>query len=194
MAYKQHFIEWFSGKQLPSYWTTNDLSGTNTFAMADEVDGGFKITTASGSNNAGSLDFNDKRPFSATGSEIISVVKLNSTSLMTSLTALSNNGGLNPQFVAIGMDTTDYSTSLFSVGSMDSGFSKTDTDSALDTDWHNFKLILSSSDIKGYIDGVLKVTKTTNRPTLALQPHYQVRTRTTSSKSGQIRYMECYNT
>ena len=62
MAYKQHFIEWFSGKQLPSYWTKVDISGTNTFAMVDSVDGGFQITSGSGAYNRASIWFNVNLP------------------------------------------------------------------------------------------------------------------------------------
>ncbi len=54
MAYKQHFIEWFSGKQLPSYWNVNTNS---TVAMADEVDGGIKPETISDAASAGANVF-----------------------------------------------------------------------------------------------------------------------------------------
>ena len=78
MAYKQHFIEWFSGKQLPSYWNVNTNS---TVAMADEVDGGIKLTKSTANGSWATLSFsNYKRPFSNTGCVMHQVFKASTTS------------------------------------------------------------------------------------------------------------------
>ena len=73
MAYKQHFIEWFSGKSLPSYW-----GSTGTVAMSDEVDGGLKLSNSGGTN--GKLGFgvttDTGAVYSHTGCKMISVAKV----------------------------------------------------------------------------------------------------------------------
>ena len=48
---KQHFIEWFSGKQLPSYWNVT-AGGNGSTSMADEINGGLKLTTSSSSSDS----------------------------------------------------------------------------------------------------------------------------------------------
>ena len=72
---KQHFWEYFSGATLNSRWAiTNWNSVTGATAMADEVDGGLKLTT---SGNRSAIQFNDIRPFThaGSGSEVIWVAK-----------------------------------------------------------------------------------------------------------------------
>ena len=46
----------------------------------------------------------------------------------------------------------------------------TDTGVAIDTSWHIFKIVATPSDVKFYIDGVLKATHTTNIPTTNIGP------------------------
>ena len=74
-----HFVEWFSGDTLDSIWTQSNHSGVGTFAMADEVDGGFKLSCGASSGNNSTINFNDKRHYSFV-SECISIWKANSIS------------------------------------------------------------------------------------------------------------------
>jgi hypothetical protein len=197
MAYKQHFIEWFSGKQLPSYWTTRNKIGTGTFAMADEVDGGYKITVQATASGQSSADFNNKRQYSPTSSVFIYVAKdykvgsaggfevgfHNNTTGFGSLNSCGIGGDLGtPALMARSADA--------------STFSQTAMSSTYDTSWHTFKTVLGSSDLKYYVDEVLDVTKTTNRPTAKMQPTFGVGTGSSSINPQAIgvRYMECYNT
>ena len=74
---KQRFVEYFSGKQLPSYWTVT-TTGTSTGVMSDEVDGGFKLNAWGGAiNQYVSLTFSNKRQYAHLGSKFIAVVKVN---------------------------------------------------------------------------------------------------------------------
>ena len=63
----------------PYRWTTNDITGTGTFAIADSVDGGFEITTANSSTGKNTITFNDKRQFNYDSSVFIAVVKNHTT-------------------------------------------------------------------------------------------------------------------
>ena len=62
------------------------------------------------------------------------------------------------------------------------------------TPMNSIKLEFGASNIKMYIDGVLDVTKTTNRPGAALQPSFDVLTRDSSTNGSLTRYIEAYNT
>jgi hypothetical protein len=75
-----------------------------------------------------------------------------------------------------------------------SASSQAQTDIPRDIVYHTTKLECGSADIKLTVDGVLKVTKTTNIPTVKLQPVCFVESRDATAREGRIRYMECYNT
>ena len=190
----QHFVEWFSGNSLPSYWTTTNINGTNTYAMSDSVDGGFSISTAGADSNSGTINFNNLRPFSPTGAVCISVWKkdisnaagqsgfANTISAMypTTECALVRNG----VETNIALQTADATTS-----------SVTQSNVAKDQTFHSYKIENGSTDIKLTIDGVFELTKTTNRPTVKLQPRIGVQKRSGAGTTViNITYCEAYNT
>ena len=187
MAYKQHFIEWFSGKSLPSYWTG---AGTGSTSMSDSVDGGLQVTTGTGAYNEYAIDFNTIRQYAHDGSVLIAVAKLSSTaSAIYDVALWGTTGG----FARVFYDST--TDTYFELSTYD-GTTSTSTASsiAIDTAWHVHKIETGASDIKLTIDGVLQVTKTTNRPTTKMEPFVRATTRTTAAKTISVRYMECYNT
>ena len=56
---RQHFLDNFDGDVLNPRWEEEDQSGTNTYQMADEIDGGFEIVTGSGSKGYSFQVFSD---------------------------------------------------------------------------------------------------------------------------------------
>jgi hypothetical protein len=195
MAYKQHFIEWFSGKQLPSYWTTTNISGTNTFAMDDAVDGGFKITTGTGGDNRGTIKFNGKRQYSNTASVCISVFKrvTGDTRTWSGFTTATGDQAVNSGKLASITDESSqtYKRAISSDGSALSGIVTT---IPTDTSYHSAKVEMRTSDFQATIDGSLQVTKSTNLPTAKLEPVFGNWNIASGAKVGHITYMECYNT
>ena len=194
MAYKQHFVEWFSGKQLPSYWTTGIVVGSPTFAMSDSVDGGFQISCPNSANGLGYIHFNNKRHYSATDSTSISVFKGSKTSansnFQTGINSTSGNGN-----ASLSGYHTSYSTTYFVLITGDGSISTTNTDVTADTSFHVHKIVNGSANIKLYLDGVLKVTKTTNRPTGSQQPYAEAQAwGTTGAVNLNMIYLEAYNT
>ena len=196
MAYKQHFIEWFSGKSLPSYWSQENTAGTGTFAMVDAVDEGFSITTTSGTSNRNAITFNQVDQFAHDGSVFIAVARR----------VTSANAGLNLGFsqdddftIASGQSwaviNEDTATGTHKALQTRDGSSHSQTLSSvpIDTSWTNYKLTLSS-DAKLYIDGSLEITKTTNLPTVKLQPAVRSISRAANISEIRIRYCEVYNT
>jgi len=195
---KQRFVETFSGDALDTdRWNTVDVNGTNTFAMSDSIDGGFKITTGATVGNMGMLSFNNIRPFSNTGAVCIMVVQSNYVNMY-------NDFGLSDNQIADNGDSTfmrfsdQYSTKINFVTANAAG-STTDvaTSVALTTAWTTIKVENKTTSAEGSINGVLEVTNdsTTNRPTNRQQPIFKLNNAAVASaKSAQIRYVECYNT
>ena len=192
---KQHFWEYFSGATLNSRWTTNNIQGT-TFAMTDEVDGGFKILTGATSGDAGAIQFNNKRQYEETGCVSISVWKNSSTASIISKCGFSSELGVFAGSYALcGIQS---GASFFDLRTRD-GTTATGANSSIaaDTSDHVFKIECGASGASNVvlsIDGVTEVTDTTNLPIIPLQPAFYVSTATTTSKSIQTKYVEAYNT
>jgi len=194
MAYKQHFIEWFSGKSLPSYWTTAH-SGTATTEMSDSVDGGLLISTGSTNNSRGFIGFNQKRQYSPTGSVMISVLKHGSVTGGESYTGLqdgSNSGSGKGAWSYVNDSWKGAYFNLYTVGASSSTW--VDSGYTSDTNWHTHKIELTSSQASLEIDGSTTTTSTTNLPAVALQPSVGINTTSSANRTLNIRYMEVYNT
>jgi len=190
----QHFVEWFSGSVLDSIWTQNDITGAGTFAMVDAVDEGFSITSAASNNAHSGIDFNDKRQYAHDGSVMIGVSKRNNT---TSDEMVGFSSGVNILDAVNDMsfysqiNTDTFKTLRSSEGTTLSG---TASDVSIDTAFTGWKIENSSANLKLTLTGVLKVTKTTNRPDTNMQPNVSVRAREASAKETRVRYLEAYNT
>lgn len=190
---KQRFWDFFDGDDLRSWWTTNNIQGTPTFQMADVVDEGFEIITGATANDGGQILFNNIRQYSNTASMMISVIRALSNASQSAEVGLRQViSGLN--FALVGQKT-DSSTTDYIIDTSDATTrTQTVATFALDTVFHVHQLELTSANAKYSIDGGLEVTKTTNLPTLKLQPVYFVQTLTTVAKTGRIRYLEVFNT
>jgi hypothetical protein len=190
---RQHFWEWFDGNDLSSIWNKNDLVGTNTFQMADAIDEGFEIVTGAGGSDNGQIDFNAKRHYDPTECIMIAVARNKSLSANRLRIGLGNTAfNVNVQVMFLEANTQDTN---FELATSDATLSFTATDVTLDSNFHSIKLEGTSANVQLTLDGVLKVTKTTNRPTSNVQPQmYVLDLATSSAKTGQCRYLEVFNT
>ncbi len=189
-----HFVEWFSGSVLDSIWTTASVVGSPVFAMDDAIDGGFKITSATTTNELGAIAFNNKRHYDFESAVCIGVTKTDATNqraVIVGFAGLVANSNIDDAFGGI---ESLFSTTKFVCISADATTeSATATDVDLDTDFHVNKIELNSTQVLYTLDGVLKVTKTTNRPTVKLQPIFLCQ-RQGADMTGSIRYLEAFNT
>ena len=196
---KQHFIEYFSGKQLPSYWDKT-VVGSSTGAMSDAVGGGYLITTGTSNDDLVQLDFNDINQFSHNASEVIAVWKGGksgatfeniSVGLMSATYALT---GVNQAGWVL--DNSISSNTYFMKSGNPSGVQYLWTSVPYDTSYHVFKSSLSASGMTGSIDDVVTGTQTSNLPTGSMQPHIhrQYKSDDFVARIFNIRYMECFNT
>lgn len=192
---KQHFVEWFSGKQLPSYWNLNNINGGTSGAMSDTVDGGYEISFSTQNVAWGGLTFSNKRQYAHDGSVAIGVVKK---------TFGSGAGG--GHFGLSGtLDTSQGQTATLQFDTaQDANFalrteavsgSSTASSMVLDENWHSTKIHVQSSSVVLTIEGSVQVTRTSTLPTTSMQPiYYGIKRSTDAGDYISIRYMEVYNT
>ena len=87
---------------------------------------------------------------------------------------LFDSGGFtNDPFIQVTRNTGDWELST-----RDSSTASTSSDASADGDFHEFGVRWSESDVKLYVDGTLIITKTTNLPTVPLQPCIQAENNT----------------
>tara|TARA_R110000803_G_scaffold21303_1_gene53801 strand:- start:30 stop:1478 length:1449 start_codon:yes stop_codon:yes gene_type:complete len=189
----QRVVENFSGSALDTdRWTFRNITGTGTGAMGNSVDGGYEINPSTGGTDQSQIDFNGIRQYSPTGCAMISVAKSIGVSPNHHVLGLINDYTLNISTAQTNSIIIDTSGASFRALSGDgSTWSSAGTVISKDNNWHNFKVEASSSNILYYADGLLRITKTTNRPTLPLQPRFVARY---ASSTLSIRYAEAYNT
>ena len=201
---KQHFWEYFSGSatsastfEAQSRWTTSNITHTGTYAMVDEADEGFSIlSSTSGARSA--IGFNNIRQFSPTASVAIFDLRRMTDASHDSYAGFKFDATNSTFYDTAVVSQASYATNigLYTGASTGTPSNQTDSNVARDTAWHNYKIENGSANIKLSIDGVVDVTKTTNRPETStkLQPFVLNSTNTSASKETRIKYFEAYNT
>lgn len=192
---KQRFWDWFDGNALRNWWIFSQSNGTGVGSMVDVIDEGFQIeVTSTGSNHRSTIDYNDKRHYSETASVVIGIIR------RVTANTLAHVGSHNIDSSSVSVNQVIYANDdggpFKAITSSDGGTTSTvDSDVATDTNFTNYKTTRQSADLLLHIAGILKVTKTTNRPTLKQQPAFQsFSTTAASGKQSRIRYLEAYNT
>ena len=194
---KQRMVEDFSGDSLDTNrWHTQQIVATCTFAPADSVDGGLLLSTDAGSGSPSAyLSFNDVCQYNPLGFRFISTCKKGA----------DNNVGIKAGIGSDDSSATPAHNSLMTAGSLVSHRALATKDGSTGTETNSDVAVSSTEfvyDIVGNgssnilsLDGVTKVTKTTNLPTAKCQPLLYIQSRSTSAvKTWNCKYMECYNT
>jgi len=209
---KQRFVDNFSGDALDTdRWSTNDTGSgsTATYTMADEVDGGLKITSTL--NGASTLDWSPtdstkKRPFNNTGSVMIVTSKLVQANYAIMYCNLRSNhyteAGSWIGYIVQGVTNGNSGDNKIRLNSNISGMTSVDTSlsSSVLYDWHTYKLTVSSGTTTLSVDGILSGTgfaTGSGNPTTRLHPALVSSASEGATSSGAttyFRYVECYNT
>ena len=199
---KQHFVEWFTGVKLSSIWSINDYSGVNTSGMSDTIDGGYNITTGATSGNGRFINWNNVNQYTHNSSIMICVMKINGSDshnmgagfLDDNTKSYSDAGTFNFSMIenrhalsTVAIKTADGSNVGRTQGSGTGSVGRT-------TAWHMHKLENTSSSVRLSNDGVFDVERTDTKPTAKMQPVFSMQGTASAAASGNIRYMECYNT
>jgi hypothetical protein len=174
----------------PTRWAiTNFNSVTGATAMADEVNGGIKLTT---SGNRSALQFNNIRQFSNTGSEIIWVVKQAGSGANGAVGLAKNSNGFFNSGVHVDFPTSGNSN-FYTLNDAGAGsYTSTGKNVSESFSYHTYKMTCSASSQTCSIDGVTVATRDNNQdPDEKMQP---VATAYNSSTTLHLQYCEAYNT
>jgi len=193
---KQHFIEWFSGKDIDSIFTKRTIVSGGTFAMVDAINEGFSVKTNAVTNAEISLDFNDIRHYSETDFFFhcvwrVAEVPSSTEDVLVGLANVAAGSASNHVEARTLNNQTNFMTLS---GDNVAGQTQTSTTVAKDTVFHGHTLDMGSSAVKHSIDGVLKVTKTDKLPGARLQPRVRIFTGETVTKDVRLRYLEVFTT
>lgn len=192
---RQRFVEHFSGDALDTSfrWTLNQIVSTCTATLDDTANMGLKMATDNGgSSPSASLTFGDIKQFNYNGSSIIGNCKKGSDTNVGIKYGLADDSTVTPPNCALMGEG-----SLYSYKSLETNNeSVTASDVALGTNWFTFKIDLRSAVCRMNLDGLLKVSKTTNIPiNTKLQPFLYIQSRSTAAvKQWNTNYCEVYNT
>lgn len=193
----QHFVDMFDGDVLdPDRWTTYNIFGANTFAMADGIDQGFRITTQGGINNRGGIQF---------GGNIRQYDPFNSSSIqyatrISGADALMAGGlgVLNPDAGSSTSERTCWLASTLS-GTYDLNTSNgtltsvSNTPISIDLLQHRHQVYATNTTHYYTIDGVLGVSTNTFLPNSGMSPFFLGWTNGASVSVTSIQYMEAFN-
>ena len=195
---KQHFWEYFSGGTLNSRWTLEQLvGGDSTLVMSDTVDGGAIFTNQSTFNRVASFHFNNKRQYDYNGSVFIWVAQRSSATSLGILLDIGLNGttGQSSTDSILFRQYDDGSSFIGALSKSATAESTTATDVATNSNMQVLKCAVDASNAIYSINGITKVTKTTNLPTAKMQPKIRMDNVTqTGLRTVNIRYCEAYNT
>jgi len=186
---KQHFVEWFSGSVLDSFWTQSNITGVGIFEMADEIDGGFELTTGAGGADNSLIEFNDRRHYDVGQCEYITVWR--ATEILNNVVhaGLFNNpvGGTG----AVYQEMNDAGFNNFTAVS---NAAQVEGSVPNDNVFHLFRCESTPTNALFSIDGLLDITGAAT-PTNNGQPVFRIRAAGgLGSRQGQIRYFEAFNT
>jgi hypothetical protein len=164
--------------------------------MVDEADEGFSIlSSTNGARSA--IGFNNlARQYAPRASVAIFDLKRMTDASHDSYAGFkfddTNSSFLNTVLASQASYATNIG--LYTGASTGTPSNQTDSNVARDTAWHNYKIENGSANIKLSIDGVVKITKTSERPIKKMQPFVLNSTNTSASKETRINYVEADNT
>jgi len=191
-------VERFTGDTIDERWSTYNLAGgpAGLATMSDSIDGGLNIdTNDTDSNLLFGISFNNIRHYSPTASKLICIFRQNTDNVnYSSIVSLDEDSSLGTAgFIHVGQNTAA-NASFYMIRSDDgTSESNTATSVALDTSYHKHEVETFSTSIQYSIDGLIRITKGTNRPTLKLAPALFVQNLEATAHDADYLYLEVYN-
>lgn len=189
---KKKFVYFFDRKTaITDVWTyTGGVLVSE--GLIDEINGGWEIIMTNG--HEGSYDFNNKRHFSSTASQVLACCRRSNSDGVFGI-GLRGDRALtyNREIIFMQIRTSAQGNILVRTGSS-SGATDTVLDVGNDMNFHMLCAKALATSVEFYVDGVLKATHTTDLPTeTKLQP-FIYSSSSGSNAGGQISYLEAVNT
>ncbi len=190
---KQHFWEFFSGKQLSSIWTqTTITAGTLTFDIFDGIDRGARLLDASTTGHL-QLDFNNKRQYNFDGAVMVVLFRHGAGSLQRTYAGLHGDQLASPADMI--QHEKDWANTFQRLGTNDGGVATYTNTSLSNVEvMEATKLEVTPSNTLLTVDGTLEVSKTTDLPTAKLQPVFGLENNGSTNRGAYCQYLEVYNT
>jgi len=196
---KSKKVEWFSGECLPSDWRDITTSGGSS-TMSDIIDAGYRMTTTATTSNRRGVDQGDILHYSCNGAVAIAVARRVTCANAQMFAGFQDAAGAASWF-STGSDNAGYldDTGLGSfkllISTNTGSFTNTCTCVARDTCFTTSKTEIKACDVCLTIGGgCVCATHGCNLPTCAQQMAVGILSRAGVATSGDIRYMEAYNT
>ena len=186
---KSHLVEWFTGDgTLSRRWTLTNVTGTGN-AVTNSY--GVSYWTGAGGTAQVTLSLNDVRHFSHTGSVAIWIGQVEATAQggfgmgagkstfwINAIKTVTSTSGYLMLYSADASTESGTNTSI--------PYTETHT-----PNWNTYKLEQKNGSSDLTFNGVLEASKTTNQPTISMQPMAYCKL---SSKTNSVRYCEAWNT
>jgi len=198
-ARKTHMWDWFDGGEVNDpRWTTQNISGSNTFQMSDVINGGFEFITGTTSGNGGSMNYggatNDPVHFSPCGYVVIAVTQAATATNRSLIVGLSDSDrtGSADDMVIVEDDTGDTFMQLdTSDGTSISVAATCQSHTAND---RIDKIIGNCCVVSLSICNTCAcVCKSNNLPNTGMAPIVRFLSRSSGAKTLRIKYYEAYN-
>jgi len=198
----QHYVEWFSGKELPSYLFAESWGG-GSYGMAPYPHNGMWLSKSTTNGSGAAISFGattpyTRRPFSCTASVFHIVVKPSNPVNSRAYIGLSDSKGSITNSIHFTHDTTKTTYELGTFGQTQSGSTAggayTVSSLPIDNVRHHHRLESKSASAEYEIDGVLEAIRTETLPKGAMMPHIENYAVNTEESTYNITYLEIYNT
>ena len=190
----KRYEDFFCGDSISVLWTQANVAGSSTFSKETGINEGVRITTADTSGNGGYLWFNDQNNFNGASFTLYGICKYdNSSALMLMGVSSGSDPANNVRNYALLEQNTGVTNIQLKVGD-NSTPSRTATDIATSTNVVTFKITSDGSNVKLYLlvssAWVLKATDSSDLPTGAVQPIFEVATQDASTAVGNMIYLK----
>jgi len=179
-----------------SGWLFTDVAGTGSGSVIDGIDEGYRITTGTVSADRSYITKNDIRHFDAALCTVYGILKHEN---VTEISRMGISAGADLGAASVNTIVCIMDTNLTNVGlySSDGTSTTTETNVVNSANAVTFKIINDATNMRLFIlesgAWVLKVTKTTNKPTGAMQPAFGCRTRAGSAHFANAIYLKVQN-
>lgn len=193
---KQRVVEEFTGDSLDERWTGFNTAGSGSEAILDSINGGVAITAPATNSASRILAFNGIRQYDFNSSVVISIWKYDNVSGAIAHGLMNETAGTpltgTEDYIGVFVTTNPSDGLGSSDGATGSTVSMNNISS--DTNWHWTKIHLQDTFAILVADGSFDAVKTTNLPTVKLQPFLESRRFTSGATVSNFRYYEVFNT
>lgn len=180
-------IDDFFGSNIDVKWVIDTVGANSDVKIVDGVGGVVKLNSGANNNDYGELSLSTKNVDIACGMSI--KIRLKISHVMNTMVEFGSIVDANQRMDFI-YNETGSAGNWIARNTMAGVDTTTDTGVVGNTDWHIFRVVTSSSDIKFYIDDILKATHTTNLPTNLMKMYIKQTSNSANARNIELDFIE----